>query len=350
MNIEEELKKAESGDIDAMFNIGLCFFQGTDGVAIDYKRSAKWFELAASQGHVEAKSYLEWHYATVNSETDSAKLPLETNKLRLVEEKFKEAISVPENQDELIVKAPSLSHERIRKATTFMLCTKDEDRFVLFRDNSLHIEVGCLYDGYEFHGKYDFTERDQYMGEVHYLNRTNLTIEDLDCFSTEKARIPIPDNIKSLVHKYARKFGTLYLSYYSYFMDIVYANLYPSEREYNLDSISVVRVKDKLLKYDADNDVVVDKMTVGSDCQINREDIDSGYVVVGVYYTGVNNGIYKADNSSLNSLNNAKDIFEVRRPLKGFPFKSPSIVFHKRNGIWRAWHKFGAALFSNEWI
>ena len=44
------------------------------------------------------------------------------------------------------------------------------------------------------------------------------------------------------------------------------------------------------------------------------------------------------------------DIYEVRKPVKGFPFVSPGIVYHKKEGVWLPWHDFGTPLKEDEWI
>ena len=44
------------------------------------------------------------------------------------------------------------------------------------------------------------------------------------------------------------------------------------------------------------------------------------------------------------------DIYEVRKPVKGFPFKSPEIIYHKKNGEWLPWHDLGTPLKEGEWI
>lgn len=44
------------------------------------------------------------------------------------------------------------------------------------------------------------------------------------------------------------------------------------------------------------------------------------------------------------------DIYEVRKPLKDFPFETPRIVFHKKDGEWIPWHDYGTPLKEDEWI
>lgn len=45
-----------------------------------------------------------------------------------------------------------------------------------------------------------------------------------------------------------------------------------------------------------------------------------------------------------------EEIFEVREPEKSFPFESPRIAFHKKDGVWLKWHDLGAPLQDDEWI
>ncbi len=48
------LKKAEQGDVDAQYNIGVIYDNG-QGVPQDYKQAAKWYTKAAKQGHAFAQ-------------------------------------------------------------------------------------------------------------------------------------------------------------------------------------------------------------------------------------------------------------------------------------------------------
>ncbi len=41
---------AESGDIDALFELGVCYSTGRRGTAVDLVEAHKWFNLAALQG------------------------------------------------------------------------------------------------------------------------------------------------------------------------------------------------------------------------------------------------------------------------------------------------------------
>lgn len=44
------------------------------------------------------------------------------------------------------------------------------------------------------------------------------------------------------------------------------------------------------------------------------------------------------------------EIYEIRKPIDGFAFESPRIVFHKRDGKWLPWHELGAPLAEDEWL
>ncbi len=44
------------------------------------------------------------------------------------------------------------------------------------------------------------------------------------------------------------------------------------------------------------------------------------------------------------------DVYEVREAVEGFPFVSPKIVYHKKDGVWLPWHEYGTPLKDGEWI
>ena len=50
----ETKAKAEAGDADAQFNLGVMYYQGL-GVEQDFKEVVKWYQKAADQGDVEAQ-------------------------------------------------------------------------------------------------------------------------------------------------------------------------------------------------------------------------------------------------------------------------------------------------------
>lgn len=55
-------ERAEAGDRDAMYLLGVCYARGK-GVAIDYNSAAEWFKKATVLGHVKAKVSLGYCYA-----------------------------------------------------------------------------------------------------------------------------------------------------------------------------------------------------------------------------------------------------------------------------------------------
>lgn len=50
----ELLRKAEQGDIDAQFNLGVCYENGYD-VEQSYEQAVKWYTKAAEQGDAAAQ-------------------------------------------------------------------------------------------------------------------------------------------------------------------------------------------------------------------------------------------------------------------------------------------------------
>lgn len=70
---------------------------------------------------------------------------------------------------------------------------------------------------------------------------------------------------------------------------------------------------------------------------------------------GIEPFIDKADKNIATYLKDILDsevdnIFEVRQHAEGFPFESPRIVFHKKDGEWIPYHELGALLKDDEWI
>jgi TPR repeat protein len=53
--------KAEQGDADAQFLLGLRYYQG-NGVAKDFVEAVKWYRKAAEQGHLFAQMSLGYCY------------------------------------------------------------------------------------------------------------------------------------------------------------------------------------------------------------------------------------------------------------------------------------------------
>ena len=61
MNIDELYKKAQSGDAQAQYDLGICYESG-DGVSVDYTRAAALFVKAAEQGLADARFHLTRNY------------------------------------------------------------------------------------------------------------------------------------------------------------------------------------------------------------------------------------------------------------------------------------------------
>ncbi len=63
MEYSQALKrKAEAGDVQAQFNLALCYHSGA-GIAVDKETAQLWFEKAATQGHAEARFLLNTLYS-----------------------------------------------------------------------------------------------------------------------------------------------------------------------------------------------------------------------------------------------------------------------------------------------
>jgi len=55
------LAKAQAGDIDAQYNLGVMYYHG-EGIRKDYDEALKWFHLSAEQGDAEAQFNLGFMY------------------------------------------------------------------------------------------------------------------------------------------------------------------------------------------------------------------------------------------------------------------------------------------------
>lgn len=62
--IAEYLSRAAAGDVAALFNLGVSYSTGSNGLACDLVEAHKWFNLAASRGHEEAA----WCRADISDE------------------------------------------------------------------------------------------------------------------------------------------------------------------------------------------------------------------------------------------------------------------------------------------
>ena len=61
---DEMVKKAESGDVEAQYQMGLSFMPSDDGKDADFTKAFEWFRLAADNGHQMAANQLRlWSYA-----------------------------------------------------------------------------------------------------------------------------------------------------------------------------------------------------------------------------------------------------------------------------------------------
>ena len=58
------LAAAAQGDVSALFDLGVVYSTGSNGVACDLIEAHKWFNLAAAQGHEEAA----WCRADISDE------------------------------------------------------------------------------------------------------------------------------------------------------------------------------------------------------------------------------------------------------------------------------------------
>ena len=54
-------KAANQGDVDALCNLGRCYYEGL-GVQQNYYKAVEWFNKAANQGHAGAQCYLGYCY------------------------------------------------------------------------------------------------------------------------------------------------------------------------------------------------------------------------------------------------------------------------------------------------
>ncbi len=62
--VAQSLADAASGDVSALFDLGVAYSTGSNGVDCDLVEAHKWFNLAASRGHEEAG----WCRADVSDE------------------------------------------------------------------------------------------------------------------------------------------------------------------------------------------------------------------------------------------------------------------------------------------
>ena len=55
--MEELIKKAEEGDVEAQFQLGLAYYNG-DGINKNYRKAYYWFQKAIEQGNGDAQNYI----------------------------------------------------------------------------------------------------------------------------------------------------------------------------------------------------------------------------------------------------------------------------------------------------
>lgn len=70
--IEGRIKKAEAGDANEQFHLGLHYEQGQLGLPKDYFEAAKWYRKAAEQGHAGAQLYLDVYLCNAKQEVVEA--------------------------------------------------------------------------------------------------------------------------------------------------------------------------------------------------------------------------------------------------------------------------------------
>ena len=69
--VHEILIKAEQGDAEAQYNLGVSYYNG-EGVAQDYAEAVKWWRKAAEQGYADAQYNLGLSYYTKFYQQDKA--------------------------------------------------------------------------------------------------------------------------------------------------------------------------------------------------------------------------------------------------------------------------------------
>jgi len=69
------IKRAEGGDVDAQYTLGLQYYAGHEekGIPQDIEEGLKWYKKAAEQGHESAISSLVFHYRNYDENIDEAK-------------------------------------------------------------------------------------------------------------------------------------------------------------------------------------------------------------------------------------------------------------------------------------
>ena len=70
LGIAAFLSDAARGCIEALYNLGVAFSTGSEGVSCDMIEAHKWFNLAASKGHEEAA----WCRADISEEMNAREI------------------------------------------------------------------------------------------------------------------------------------------------------------------------------------------------------------------------------------------------------------------------------------
>ena len=108
-DVDEMLKKAQSGDAVAQYTIGVAYWAG-DGLPAKKDEAAKWAKKAAEQGHVTAQyilGSLYWHGEGVPENKDEAikwytkaAARGSVGSIVALRDMYDKGLGVPENKDE----------------------------------------------------------------------------------------------------------------------------------------------------------------------------------------------------------------------------------------------------------
>lgn len=60
--IQELKRQAETNDPAALWNVGCAYYNGTNGVSVNYTEALKWYTLAANSGYVDAMKFVSDMY------------------------------------------------------------------------------------------------------------------------------------------------------------------------------------------------------------------------------------------------------------------------------------------------
>lgn len=62
LSAQDVVDKAAQGNVDAMFELGICYRRGNRGVQADQSQAAFWLKKAADKGHAQAQYYIASYY------------------------------------------------------------------------------------------------------------------------------------------------------------------------------------------------------------------------------------------------------------------------------------------------